>query len=291
MKLSQLLSREHIVVPLTANSLPDALTEVVRQLQGAGAIRDVRALDASLNDLRSRDLVLIGSQVALPHYRTNAVDHLVVGLGVANEPLIQPGHGSEDAPRIVALILAPPEEATLYLQTVSALARLLRQEGVVDQMLNAQSPADILTLPALSRTRVIPRLTVRDIMVHTEAVTPDLPVRDAVDLMIRRRVRALPVLNEKQEVLGIISEWDVMRGLLPQIPRPDTEDESGAGSAQLKVRDIMTRSVLCISDDEGIEEAASMMINKDVEQFPVVSEGKLIGFLSRSDIIRKLFGR
>jgi CBS domain-containing protein len=37
--------------------------------------------------------------------------------------------------------------------------------------------------------------------------------------MVRRRLRALPVVGEKQEVLGIVSEWDVMRGLLPQIPR------------------------------------------------------------------------
>jgi CBS domain-containing protein len=53
----------------------------------------------------------------------------------------------------------------------------------------------------------------------------------------------------------------------------------------------MTRSVLCISEELGLEEAANMMINKDVEQFPVTSEGKLTGFLTRGDIIRKLFGR
>ena len=59
----------------------------------------------------------------------------------------------------------------------------------------------------------------------------------------------------------------------------------------LCVRDIMTRSVLCIAEDKGLDEAVSLMINKDVEQFPVVGEGKLVGFLSRGDIIRKLFGR
>jgi acetoin utilization protein AcuB len=109
--------------------------------------------------------------------------------------------------------------------------------------------------------------------------------------MIRNRVRALPVINDKREVLGIISEWDVMRGLMPQIPRAAADEKTAREASLLKVRDIMTRSVLCVSEDLGIEEAASMMINKDVEQFPVVSEGKLTGFLSRSDIIRKLFGR
>jgi CBS domain-containing protein len=197
----------------------------------------------------------------------------------------------DPGPRILALILAPPEQATLYLQTVSALARLLRQEGVVERLLEARSLDDVVGLPALSETLVLPKLTVRDLMVHTDSVAPEMPVRDAVDLMIRKRVRALPVLNEKREVLGIVSEWDVMRGLLPHIPRAGTDDDPTRSGAQLRVRDIMTRSVLCVSEDLGVEEAASMMVNKDVEQFPVVSEGKLTGFLSRSDIIRKLFGR
>jgi CBS domain-containing protein len=291
MNIRDVLRREHVIVPLRAETVPDALAELLEPLEHAGVLRDRAAVQRGLTDRRARDLVLIGDEVALPHVRTNAVDHIVVALGVSPRSLRRPEIDAESGPRIIALILAPPEEAALYLQTVSALARLLRQEGVIDDFLAATSPDDILGLAALARTQVLPRLTVRDLMVHTESVHPDLPVRDAVDLMIRKRIRALPVLNDKQEVLGIVSEWDVMRGLLPQIPRAGADHEANRSAAQLKVRDIMTRSVLCVSEDLGIEEAASMMINKDVEQFPVVSEGKLTGFLSRSDIIRKLFAR
>lgn len=291
MNLREVLRREHIIVPLRAETVPEALAELLEPLAQSGLLRDRAAVQTGLTDRRARDLVLIGDEVALPHVRTNAVQDLVVALGVSPHPLRRPEIDAETGPRIIALILAPPEQAALYLQTVSALARLLRQAGVIDEFLAATSPDDILALAALARTQVLPRLTVRDLMVHTESVGPDLPVRDAVDLMIRKRIRALPVLNDKQEVLGIVSEWDVMRGLLPQIPRAGADHETNRSAAQLKVRDIMTRSVLCVSEDLGIEEAASMMINKDVEQFPVVSEGKLTGFLSRSDIIRKLFAR
>ena len=54
------------------------------------------------------------------------------------------------------------------------------------------------------------------------------------------------------------------------------------------VREIMSRSVMCISEDQSLAELASIMVNKDVERLPVVHEGKLTGFLSRSDILRKL---
>jgi CBS domain-containing protein len=51
----------------------------------------------------------------------------------------------------------------------------------------------------------------------------------------------------------------------------------------------MSRSVMCISEDQGLAEVATIMVNKDVERLPVVSEGRLTGFLTRGDIIRKLF--
>jgi CBS domain-containing protein/mannitol/fructose-specific phosphotransferase system IIA component (Ntr-type) len=289
MQLLELLPRQHIVAPLQATTLRAALTELVAALHASGAIRDRESIERGLNGPRARDIVAAGPGVVLPHYRTNAVEGLRVAMGVATDGLDAADLGLETRPRVVALILAPTEAATPYLQTVSALARLFRDPAVVDRIALARSPDEVLEIADLGRMRLQPRLTVRDIMVHgAHSVTPATTVRDAVDLMIRHRLRALPVVGEKQEVLGIITEWDIMRGLLPQIPRAG---QAATAAESPRVRDIMTRSVLCISEELGLEEAANMMINKDVEQFPVTSEGKLTGFLTRSDIIRKLFGR
>ena len=45
-----------------------------------------------------------------------------------------------------------------------------------------------------------------------------------------------------------------------------------------RARDLMTRTVLCVSEDQGLVDAANMMVNRDVEQLPVVREGELVGF-------------
>jgi CBS domain-containing protein/mannitol/fructose-specific phosphotransferase system IIA component (Ntr-type) len=293
MELKELLPRAHVLVPLEATTLRQALTLLVDKLVEGGAVRDSAALEKRLTDPRLRDVVAVGEQVVLPHFRIEGVERLVVVLGVSPRPLDAYDAGLDIHPRIVVLILAPPEAATLYLQTVSALARLFKAPGVVERILAARTPDDVLALPELREIRVQPRLTVRDIMSHrVDSVTPETSVRDAVDLMVRHRLRALPVVGEKREVLGIVSEWDIMRALLPQIPRAGGETvASDEALRQLKIRDIMSRSVLCISEDMGVDEVANTMINKDVEQFPVVSEGKLTGFLTRGDIIRKLFGR
>jgi CBS domain-containing protein len=51
----------------------------------------------------------------------------------------------------------------------------------------------------------------------------------------------------------------------------------------------MSRSVICVSEDQALAEVTAIMVSKDLERLPVTSEGKLTGFLTRGDILRKLF--
>ena len=290
MLLTELLPAEHIVVPLEAGSFRDAIGIIVQRLHGAGAIRNLPELERVLDNTRARDVVAISDDVALPHFRTEAVDHLVLGLGITAIPLDPTGTSLSAGPRIVALVLAPPEAATRYLQSVAALARLFRDPGVVDRMSEATSAQEVLDLPELRQTRVQPDLRVRDVMAHrTEGISGQATVREAIDLMMDRGWRALPVLGDRAEVLGIITEWDVMRALLQEIPTAGAQSLPPA--RRVLVRDAMSRSVLCVSEEMGLQEAAHMMLNKNVEHFPVVNDSVLTGMLSRGDLIRKLFGR
>ena len=89
------------------------------------------------------------------------------------------------------------------------------------------------------------------------------------------------------EVLGIITTGDALKSLLASVR--GREGGGGAGPG-LKARDVMTRTVLCVSEDQELAEAANMMVNRDVEQLPVVREGELVGFVTRDSILRALFG-
>ena len=53
----------------------------------------------------------------------------------------------------------------------------------------------------------------------------------------------------------------------------------------------MTRQVLCVSPEQPLAEVSLIMANKDVERVPVVREGRIVGLLTRGDIVRKLIGR
>jgi CBS domain-containing protein len=56
----------------------------------------------------------------------------------------------------------------------------------------------------------------------------------------------------------------------------------------LPVKDVMARAVLCLSEEQTLADVANLMNNKDVDRFPVVREGVVVGFLTRADLIRRL---
>lgn len=293
MNLLDLLRPEHVIVPLDAPDLRTAIESLVQRLEQIGAVDLSPHLRTRIRTEPLRDVVAIGEDAVLSHYRSEAVPTLTLALGVSPRPLRVHEPGLEIQPRLVAVILAPQEAASLYLQTTSTLARLLRQPGMVDTLAGQESPEALLALPELRDVRIRPGLTVREVMAHRiHSVPPETPVRRVLDLMLRRRLNAVPVVGKKGEVLGLVTESDVMRALLPKIPRAGAEEaETDEEPVEQPVREVMARSVLCVSDDLGVSEVASMMINKDVEQIPVVNAGTIIGMVSRSDIIRKLFDR
>ena len=292
MDLLDLLPAEHVLVPLEAANLRAAVHTLVRRLEETGVVRPSESLHQRIAAEGLRDVVEVGDDVVLPHYRTDAVDHLTLALGLSPTPLGD-DRTDESGPRVVAVLLAPPDTASLYLQTTSTLGRLFRQREVIEELVRQPDADHVRRLPALQGLRVQPSLVVRDVMTHRiVSVPPDATVRRTLDLMLRRRLGAVPVVGEDGEVLGMVTDADIMRALLPLIPRAGSDDADASEAPQERpVKEIMTRSVLCVSEELGVRELASMMINKDVEQLPVVNAGSIAGMVFREDIIRKLFGR
>ncbi|MDD3233254.1 MAG: CBS domain-containing protein, partial [Candidatus Methanomethylophilus sp.] len=151
------------------------------------------------------------------------------------------------------------------------------------------------------------QLRVRDLMT-TQVITvkPTDTVRQAVIKMAVDNVTGAPVVDNRNHVVGIISQNDVLRlivkeqnKLIRDYPEPhyllgvpmDGENPDEAVTAankeisQMKVEDIMVRSVLYISADAEIIEALQAMMTMGVNRLPVLEQGVLIGTISRSDII------
>jgi tRNA nucleotidyltransferase (CCA-adding enzyme) len=132
---------------------------------------------------------------------------------------------------------------------------------------------------------MIPNLLVEDALEAVDhRVRPDTPLSEVVDLMVRLAIGAVPVVGDGAEVLGIVTSGDALGQLMHEAPGIDPEEA-------LTARDVMTRSVLCVSEGQPLIEAAHMMLHKDVDQIPVARDGRLVGIVTRTNVLRALHRR
>jgi len=118
-------------------------------------------------------------------------------------------------------------------------------------------------------------------------ITPDTPITDALRLMRDRQVRRLPVLDQEGNLIGIVSEKD----LLYASPSPATSlsiYEMHYLLSRLRIQELMTTDVITVTPDTLLEEAARIMVDHKIGGLPVTEGRKLLGIITQTDIFEVL---
>lgn len=127
------------------------------------------------------------------------------------------------------------------------------------------------------------------------SITVDASLADAIRCMGDHRISALPVLDGEGHLRGIVSEGDFFRrdgGALrldALVEADSAERERLLGSR--KVSDIMSAPPVTVDGQASLEETIGIMEQRKLKRLPVVSKGKLVGLISRADILRFLLDR
>ena len=109
--------------------------------------------------------------------------------------------------------------------------------------------------------------------------SPETPIKAAARLMVRNKVSGLPVVDDDTRVVGIITEADFLR---LEVARGEADDPQPVE----RVEQVMHRSVLTITPDATVAEAAKLMVVNDVNRLPVIDgSGKSLGIISRLDVV------
>jgi len=142
-------------------------------------------------------------------------------------------------------------------------------------------------------------MTVKDIM-RSPAITihEKAALREAVAILGSYRVSGLPVVDVQGDLVGIVTEHDIIKAMLPTYEDIASADalllDAGLMQSRIyQVRDnpvssVMTRSVVTLEEDAGILKAASTVILKKVKMLPVVRDRRPVGIVSRIDIVQAL---
>jgi CBS domain-containing protein len=127
-------------------------------------------------------------------------------------------------------------------------------------------------------------------------VRPETPLAQAVMLMVEHKISGLPVVDADDRLVGLISEGDFLRPKDGRKPRL-VELLSGEGAraadelAALKVQDLMTRDVVAVDVDTPLEEIVELLNRFAVRRLPVATDGKVIGIVSRGNLLQALLRR
>jgi CBS domain-containing protein len=139
-------------------------------------------------------------------------------------------------------------------------------------------------------------MKVKDVMTTDVATTtPEVPLKDVALEFVRRRISGMPVVGEDGRVLGVVSETDILAkegderrssGFLQWLVDPGDPWVTTRFNA-VTVEDAMSAPAKTIAPDRPLAEAATIMLDEDVNRLPVVDKsGMLVGLLSRGDLVR-----
>ena len=144
------------------------------------------------------------------------------------------------------------------------------------------------------------QLTARDLMTpDVVSVPPETPVLAVARLLSERGISAVPVLGANGEVLGVVTEADLIRRLAGQedakpgwfaslFVDPAAEAERFAKTHGVRAKDIMTETVLTVGEHDTAAHIAHLMEERNIRRVFVVTEGRLRGIVSRADLLRAL---
>ena len=136
-------------------------------------------------------------------------------------------------------------------------------------------------------------------------------VKDAVEKFSKNHISGMPVVDEKENVVGIITESDILKLLEHEYSKLDEKYKDPTitidlallsklrkvhniykeTKGKIPIYEVMQKKIITVTPGETIEKAAKLMMKNGVNRLPVVIKGKLVGIVARDDIIKALATR
>jgi predicted transcriptional regulator len=127
---------------------------------------------------------------------------------------------------------------------------------------------------------MLAKITVADYMTkHLVKLTKDMNVVDAVKMILSHKITGAPVMDERNNVVGMFSEKDALKMVVET-----AYNQSSAGC----VSEFMTEEVVHVAADMSVVDLAAQFQKTSVRSFPVYHDKELVGIISRTDVLRAM---
>lgn len=124
-------------------------------------------------------------------------------------------------------------------------------------------------------------------------------IADVLRVLVDKKTSGLPIIDDNQSIVGFISDGDIMKYIAKQDPRIidmtsfitvwydiESFDQKLEDLLKINVMELATTKAITVNEDEAIDDVARILGKKKIKKVPVEADGKLVGVISRSNIIR-----
>jgi predicted transcriptional regulator len=142
-------------------------------------------------------------------------------------------------------------------------------------------------------------MLVKELMTkHVYTVTPDTSLKEVGKMLKEKKISGVPVINDDGVLVGIVTLTDMLRILSriyewKQMEKEESQRDLSVmfedEKSNAKVKDIMTKDIVTLSEDDTIDDIMKLMFENKIHTIPVTKDNKLIGIIGKRDLIYTCF--
>lgn len=294
------LAEGNIIADTKAESASEVIGELVHLLAKNTAGLDAKSITEDVMLREKRMSTVIGSGLAVPHARTEQVDHLLVGMATSRKGIDfqVPGMGLV---HVIILVLTPADDPGLHLQVLSALANDFKEPQVVQEVTELANAKGVLNYFTRSQLELPQFLRARDVMNPCPiTLMENNTLNEAIEVFATKNTDEIPVVDDSNEIRGVVSLTDLLKFSLPEhllwmddlslIYRFQPFSEVLQTADDTKVADFMREEFISVQEDiPAVQLAKLFLVHKVQKLFVVKNERTLSGVVELKDFSAKLF--
>ena len=297
MKLSTLIEKDLILVRSKIETREDAVRLAVETLFEKKRIGIDK--ETIISEINSRDALggtVFPSGLAIPHARIKDYGDLSIVICIPQRPVMV----EDVSVKCFVVMITSAAVSNLYLQVLANFTRLSMDEDFFGKLTGASDAFQIEQL--LSGIYVKKELHVEDIMSNDfGSIAPEANLKELTDQFYMKKTSYLPVIDGAGRFIGEvrindlievgIPNYAMMIGNLSFLNSFEPFEKLMLEEENILVGDIMKKSLVTLSPETSVIEAALEMTQGNYRQLPVVKNGDLVGILNILDILMKVLRR
>jgi len=298
-KVSSLFTPKEVLCGLKAISREKCIRMLAEQLRKAEAIADEDETVKAILEREELGNTIVTPGLAVPHARLDSQEKVVIAVATSREG-IEFGPEPKGAAKLVVMIVTGAEAPGIYLQVLAAVVRAFADTSLIGKVAMLDTPDKVWEFFDKGAGMLPEFVTAADMMStrfvklrHTDTLA------DAIDCFCRHHIPVIPVLDDDGDFVGVVGEAEVLTLSLPEYILwmedlgPILQFEPFAQTLKdeniTRVAEIMSKEFVTVEEETPAIHVARELMRQDVRQVFVVRGKKLVGIITLSHLLQRVF--